>query len=126
MVTKKGKKISGGRYKKRRKKKSYELHSKPLDLVIGKEKKKKIRIRNGKIKTILLRTNKINIINQKTHKTRIVEMKNVSEVPSNIFLARKNILVKGAIVDTEIGKAKITNRPKKEGFVQGILLKKED
>jgi len=31
-------------------------------------------------------------------------------------------LVKSAIVETEIGKVKITNRPSQEGCVQGILI----
>ena len=47
---------------------------------------------------------------------------NVLETPSNKFLARQNVLTKGAIVQTESGKARITNRPGQEGSVQGILI----
>ncbi len=122
MATRKGKKITGGRYKKRRKKKSYELQTKPRIILLGKEKKKKMKIRGGNFRTFLLKTNKANIIDKKTNKSKVIEIKNVAEVPSNVFLARKNVLVKGAIIETELGKARITNRPGQEGFVQAILI----
>ncbi len=123
MVTRRGKKITGGKYKKSRKKKFSELKQKPRVVLLGKEKKKKIKTRGGNFKIILLKTNKANIMDKKTHKAKKVEIKNVSEVPSNIFLARKNILVKGAVIETSIGRARITNRPGQEGFVQAVSIK---
>jgi small subunit ribosomal protein S8e len=33
-----------------------------------------------------------------------------------------NILTKGTIVETPLGKAKITNRPTQEGMINGILI----
>ena len=123
MVTKKGHKITGGKYRKRRKKKSYELKTKPRLVVLGKEKKKKIKIRGGKLKVVLLCTDKVNVIDKESKKAKVVEIKNVVEVPSNKFLARRNVLVKGAIIETEAGKARITNRPGQEGCVQAVFLK---
>lgn len=122
MVTRRGKKITGGRYRKSRKKKFSELKQKPRIVLLGKEKKKKIKTRGGNFKIILLKTDRANIMDKKTHKAKKVEIKNVSEVPSNIFLARKNVLVKGAIIETNIGRARITNRPGQEGFVQAVLI----
>ena len=55
-------------------------------------------------------------------KVKKAEIKNVFETPSNRFLARQNILTKGAIVETSEGKARITNRPSQEGSVQGVLI----
>ncbi len=122
MVTRRGKKITGGRYKKRRKKKSYEMKPKPRPVLLGKEKKKKIRTMGGRIKTVLLSIDKANLIDSKTQKAKVVKIKNVVEVPSNKFLARRNILMKGAIIDTEAGKARITNRPGQEGCIQAVLI----
>ena len=62
-------------------------------------------------------------IDSKKKKDQKTKIKNVLETPSNRFLARQNVLVKGALIETEIGKAKITNRPSQEGSVQGILVK---
>jgi len=77
---KQGKKITGGRYKKSKKKKLFGLKKS--------------------------------------------EIKNVVETPSNRFLARQNILTKGTIVETDLGKVKITNRPSQDGIVNGILIEK--
>ena len=116
----KGKKISGGKYVKNRKKKSYEIAGQKRVVKIGEEKRKVKRIRGGKKKVSLLNSNFVNI-NVKGGKKK-VGIKNVLETPSNRFLARRNILTKGTIIDTELGKVRITNRPSQEGMVNGILI----
>jgi len=112
-----GRKISGGRYIKRRKKKAYERLGQKRVVKLGEDKRKIQRVRGGHIKTVLLKGKTILIAGKK------LEIKNVLETPSNRFLARQNILTKGTIVQTEEGKAKITNRPSQEGIINGILLK---
>jgi small subunit ribosomal protein S8e len=116
----KGKKISGGKYTKNRKKKKFELVGQKRIVKLGEEKRKAKKTRGGDKKIYLLKSETINILNKdKTQKTKI---KNVLETPSNRFLARQNILTKGTIVETELGKAKITNRPSQEGNINGILI----
>ena len=117
----KGRKVSGGKYKKRRKKKSYEEAGQKRILKIGNEKRKTQRIKGGNRKTFFLKAKFVNIRND--GKTQRTEIKNVLETPSNRFLARQNILTKGTIVETAVGKVKITNRPSQEGVVNGILVK---
>lgn len=118
----KGRKISSGKYKKQRKKKFYEQIRQPRIVKLGATKRKKIRTRGGNSKTVLLSADTANLIDKKTKKSKNVKIKNVIETPSNRFLARQNILIKGAIIETEAGKAKITNRPSQEGSVQAELL----
>jgi small subunit ribosomal protein S8e len=118
----KGKKISGGRYHALRKKRKCELKRPTRVTKLGERKLKEIETRGGNKKVVLLSENKINIIDPKTKKSIITTIKNVIETPSNVFLARQNVLTKSAIIDTEKGKAKITNRPSQEGCVQGILI----
>ena len=55
-------------------------------------------------------------------KAKKAKIKNVSATPSNKYLARQNVLTKGAIIETDLGKARITNRPGQEGNVQAVLL----
>jgi len=117
-----GRKISGGKYHAQRKKKKYELPGIPRVVKLKETKKKKIRMLGGNKKTVLLGDNKINLIESKTKKSKVVKIKNVVETPSNRFLARQNIITKGTIVDTEAGKARVTNRPSQEGCVQGVLI----
>lgn len=117
-----GKKSTGGRYKKSRKKKLYEKPGLPRQVILGEQSKKSLRTLGGHIKTVLLKSNIANVYDPKEKKSSIVKIKNVIEVPSNVFLARKNVIVKGAIIETEKGKARVTNRPGQEGQVQAILI----
>lgn len=119
---KKGKKISGGKYVKRRKKKLYERPGQKRIVKLGEEKRKTKKTRGGNKKTSLLVARFVNIKDK--NKTKRLEIKNVVETPSNRFLARQNVITKGAIVDTELGKVKITNRPGQEGNLNGILIEK--
>lgn len=123
MVTKKGRKISGGRYIKSRKKKACEKPGQARVVKLGEQKSKSQRIRGGNKKTFLLKGKIINV--KAKDKIKKVEIQNVVRTPSNRFLARQNILTKGTIVSTELGEVKITNRPTQEGMINGILIEKE-
>ena len=118
---KKGKKASGGKYKKSRKKRSYEIQGQRKIVRLAEEKKKSRKTRGGGKKTFLLGARFINV--RTDGKSKRAEIKNVLETPSNRFLARQNILTKGTVVETNVGKVRITNRPSQEGIVNGILLK---
>lgn len=117
----KGRKTSGGRYKASRKKKKYELPRKQRIVKIRPTKRKAIKTRGGHKKTVLLACEEANVTD-KSGKTKLVKIKNVIETQANRFWARQNILVKGAIIETELGKAKITNRPGQCGCVNAIIV----
>ncbi len=44
---------------------------------------------------------------------------------ANRHFVRMNVITKGAILETDKGSVKVTNRPGQEGHVQGVLLKEE-
>ncbi len=113
-------KISGGKYKKARKKKLAEIPGKQRVAVFGKEKKKHLRTRGGRMKVMLLSSDKANVLNLKTKKAKVVKIQAVLETPADRFLEKA--LIKGAIIQTELGKARITNRPGQEGCVQAVLV----
>ena len=119
----KGRKITGGKYRDFRKKKKHSLSGIERKVKLRETKQKTIKSRGNSKKTFLLSANFANIINKETKKAKKVKILNVLETPSNRFLARQNILVKGALIETELGKAKITNRPSQEGMVQAVLVK---
>ena len=116
-------KITGGKYKKIKKKKKYTLGKVMRKTKLGKTKQKSIPGLGKSFKTVLLSEEIANIFDPITKKSKKAKIKNVLETPSNRFWARQNILVKSAIIDTDLGKAKITNRPGQEGMVQAILVK---
>ena len=117
----KGKKISGGRYVARRKKKKYERLGQKRTVKLGELKRKTKRTKGGNNKTYLLKIKEVNV--SEKGKTKKLEIKNVLETPSNRFLARQNIITKGTIIDTAEGKVKITNKPTQEGVLNGIFVK---
>lgn len=119
----KGRKISGGKYHSHRKRKLYENSPAERPVTLGSTKKKQLRIRSGAIKTVLLKENKANVlVGKKIQKADII---NVEATPQNPFLSRQNRLMKGAIIDTSLGKARITNRPSQEGQVNAIFLEQK-
>ena len=115
------KKVSGGRYRTSRSKKKCELAKYPASTKVGEKKAKTKRTLGGNTKRALLSSNVISVSDKKG-KTQKIEILNVVENPANPNLVRRNILTKGAIVETKLGKVKITSRPGQEGTINGVLL----
>lgn len=69
-----------------------------------------------------LKTTQFMNVMGKDGKVSKVKIRNVVETPDNRHHARQNILTMGAIVDTEAGKAKVTNRVGQDGIVNGRLI----
>ncbi|MEK6848627.1 MAG: 30S ribosomal protein S8e, partial [Nanoarchaeota archaeon] len=42
--------------------------------------------------------------------------------PANRHFIRRNIMTKGSVIDTELGKARITSRPGQDGVVNAVLI----
>ena len=116
-----GRKITGGKYHASRKKKKYELPGIPRVVKLRPRKLKVLRCTGGNRKNVLLSCDIANVLDKKG-KSMKAKITNVVETKSNRFLARQNIMVKGAIIDTELGKARVTNRPGQEGMVNAVLI----
>ncbi|MBS3112541.1 30S ribosomal protein S8e [Candidatus Woesearchaeota archaeon] len=115
-------KATGGRYKKQIiLKRKYELGRSPSLIKLETSKKKVIRTKGGGSKIRLMSANILNIVGSdgKFKKTKIIS---VIENSANKNFVRRNIMTKGAIVETEAGKAKITNRPGQDGILNGVLI----
>jgi small subunit ribosomal protein S8e len=117
-----GRKITGGKYHKLRKKVKSSLPGIERKVKLRETKQKTLRGRGGSLRSVLLTANTVNVIDPKTKTAKKTKITNVLETPSNRFLARQNILTKSALIETELGKAKITNRPSQEGSVQAVLV----
>jgi small subunit ribosomal protein S8e len=116
-------KPTGGRYKSKLSKKQFELGSDPTLTKLEPVKRKKIRLPGANQKMRLLSADTANIIDPSTKKHKVVKIKQVVENPANRNYVRRNFLTKGAIIETELGKAKITSRPGQEGTVNAVLVK---
>jgi small subunit ribosomal protein S8e len=115
-------KVSGGRYHYSRTKKKYELAGFPALTKLGKEKKAvTARGMGGNKKQVLLVANKINVADKKG-KTVVLDILNVVGNPANPQLVIRNIITKGAIVETKLGKVRVTSRPGQEGALNGVVV----
>lgn len=116
-------KATGGRYKKgAKKKKAYELGRQPALTHIEKKRVKYVRTMGAHRKVRVLSADIANLFDPKTKKYEKAKIKNVSENPANRHFIRRNIMTKGAIIETEKGKARITSRPGQDGAVNAVLV----
>ena len=116
-------KASGGRYRRSRTKKKGELAGFPANTKLaGEQKVRTNRILGGNQKSAVLLAKQVNVagVKGKTVKTEIL---NVVENTANPNLVRRNIITKGAIVETKLGRVRITSRPGQEGSINGQLVK---
>ncbi len=124
-------KPTGGRLRPHRGKRSREIGSERQFALLGPRNSedretdhiKIIRGCGGGRKVRILKDNMINIAIPEDNKTVRTEIITVVENPANPHYVRRNILTKGAIVETGVGKARIVSRPGQHGVINGILVK---
>lgn len=119
-----GRKVTGGKIRLHAKKKrKRELGREFVKTRISeKEKRKIVRTKGGGIKVKLKEVVYANVTDPKTKKTKKVKILDVIENPANPQLVRSKIITKGAIIKTEIGKARVTSRPGQDGVLNAILI----
>ena len=115
-------KYTGKKYKHFHKKRKRELERPPINTKIGVEKKKIQRTIGGNYKLKLFSANFINLTDPATKKTKKVKILKFESNAASKDLNRRKILTKGAIVETELGLAKISSRPGQHGILNGILI----
>ncbi|MFX1590798.1 MAG: 30S ribosomal protein S8e, partial [Promethearchaeota archaeon] len=99
-----------------------ELERPPIETKIGTHKKKMQRIMGGNQKLKLFSTDYINVTDLNTNKTSKVKILRFESNLASKDYNRRHILTKGAIVETELGKAKITSRPGQHGVLNAVLI----
>jgi len=116
-------KITGGRYQEARKKRVFELRSPAILTKLAPKKVKTLRGVGGNTKQKIMSTTIVHVLDPKTKKHSSETIKTIVENTANRHFVRRNIITKGAIVETAKGKVKITSRPGQVGVLQGVLVK---
>ena len=120
-----GRKKTGGKIHLARKKKKRELGCLPIHTRIGEEKRKKIRTKGGNIKVKAYTVEFANVLDPATKTAKKVKILDVLENKANPQFIRSKILTKGAIIKTEIGRARVTSIPSQHGIVNAILVEEK-
>ncbi|AWX33260.1 MAG: 30S ribosomal protein S8e [Methanosphaera sp.] len=115
-------KPTGARSRRNRNKRNAEFGRVAAETRIGDEVKKEIVVRGNGKKIRATVANKINVIDPKDNSSKSVEIKTVLDNSANSHFIRRNIVTKGAIVETELGQVRITSRPGQNGIVNGVLI----
>lgn len=115
-------KATGGRYHASRGKKRFEIGRSQADTIIGITRVKAIRVTGGNTKVRALRCEFANVSDKKTGKVQKVKINSVAENAANPNYVRRNLMTKGAIITTELGKAQIVSRPGQDGVINAILI----
>lgn len=106
------------------KKRKAEIGREVILPTMGGMKRRQIRTMGGHQKARLLSGNQVNVADPKTGKAQVVDFTTVTDNPANPHYVRRNIITKGAVVQTKLGKAKITSRPGQTGVLNATLLGK--
>ena len=114
---------TGRRIRYHRGKRRFEIGRETHLTTIGEPSIKTIRTRGHQRKESAKTINFAYVVDPKTKKTTKTEIKSVMDNPANINYIRRNIINKGAIIETDLGNAKVTSRPGQVGVVNAILLK---
>ena len=112
---------SGGRRNKRRSKKSQEMGSPSIETFVAPNKTKMVNSRGSVVKQKILQADTINVTD-KNGKTKRAKITAFVENKASIDYNRRKIVTRGAIVDTELGKVKVTSRPGQIGTLSGKLI----
>lgn len=115
-------KITGGRYVAYRKKRVFELRREPTLTKLAAKKVMKLRGIGGSKKTVLMSSDTANVYNPKTKKYSKAKIKTIVENAANRHFIIRNIITKGTVIETDLGKAKVTSRPGQEGTINAVLL----
>lgn len=113
---------TGARNRANRGKRKSELGRTPAETHLNEKNLRKIRTRGGNEKLRLASANKINAVDTKKNKATVLDILGVVENNANPNYVRRNIITKGAIVETEKGNVKVTSRPGQDGVVNGIFV----
>ncbi len=116
------KNLRGSRYKKYRNYRQHELGRLPSFTGLAKKRIIKIRVLGGHQKLRLLKEEYANVVDPKTKKFQKVKIKTITDNPANRHFIRRNIMTKGAIIETDIGKARIISRPGQDGVINAVLI----
>ena len=116
--------ITGRRIRYNKSKRKSEIGREQHLTTIGKPKQKVVRTRGNNQKKRVMQSDIAHVVDPKTGKTTKTEIISVIENPANIHYVRRNIMNKGAIINTKAGKARITSRPGQSGNINAVLLEK--
>uniref|UniRef100_UPI0025C310CB 30S ribosomal protein S8e n=1 Tax=Halovivax sp. TaxID=1935978 RepID=UPI0025C310CB len=98
----------------------YELGRSPTETQVGEPRYRTVDVRGAGEKVRALATNVASV--HTDGETVTAEIEDVVENDANPNYVRRNIITKGAIIETSEGTARVTSRPGQTGQVNALLV----
>lgn len=116
-------KSTGGRRRLARGKRKSEIAPEVAPSIVTKaHARETVRVRGGHQKTRVLGLAQANVVDPKTGKIQKADVTTVKENPANPNYVQRNFVNKGAIIETTLGRARVTSRPGQHGVVNAVLV----
>jgi small subunit ribosomal protein S8e len=111
---------TGGRRRPKRDRRKHELGSEPTETQVGDAELKTVNARGNETKVRAIRADTASVaVDGEVHAAEITD---VVENPADPNYARRNIITRGAIIETAEGEARVTSRPGQDGQINAVLV----
>jgi small subunit ribosomal protein S8e len=117
-------KPTGGRLRPIRKKRRFEIAPEVQHATVGAGHVKPYRGRGGNVKMRILTASTVNVYDPATKSCKVAKIVTVRENSANPNYVQRNIITKGAILETELGLVRIRSRPGQDGVLNGVRVEK--
>ncbi len=119
------KKITGGKKRASRKPRKREIGSFPTNTTLAGEEERVVTRTYGGNKKVRARKVLYANVQSPDGTSKKVKILRILETPMNPEYVRRGIIVKGAVIETEAGRAIVTSRPGQDGVVNAVLIKQQ-
>lgn len=117
-------KRTGGRLRPIRKKRRFEISRELQHATIGPGTVKHYRVRGANEKLRILTTTKVNVYDPATKAMKVATIVTVRENPANPNYVQRNIITRGAILETDLGLVQVRSRPGQDGVLNAVRVAK--
>lgn len=118
-------KRTGGRRRPNRKKRKHEAGRFSAETQLGETVLRTIDARGGTEKVRALKANTASVTSG-DGETASATIEDVVENAADPNYARRNIITKGAVIETNLGTARVTSRPGQDGQINAVLLEADE
>jgi len=119
-------KFTGGlrRALRARMKRKYEMGRITVHTVVGEgDVRNAVRVRGGNYKVRIKEAAYANVADPNTGKVQKVKILSLVENKAHRHFIRSGVITKGAVIETELGNARVTSRPNQHGVVNAVITK---
>lgn len=117
-------KPTGGRLRPIRKKRRNEISRELQHATVGAGTVKRYRVRGGNVKMRILTTESINVYDPATKSMKVAKIVTVRQNPANPNFVQRNVITRGAILETDLGLVQVRSRPGQDGVLNGVRVAK--